>query len=208
MPEITITYATIGGARLAVMNNRTRDNDASTLYTSYANTGNMEIVTPDYNMVATLEGFPLSISLFTDPDTEPSSSVRQIAMFYALDIIEDTDPEDLPLDPSSAGNIPTNPSDNTFTWNGNRLSNSKKSERRYINIVDSGNTGNAIQQVVLMGVPMAQGLENELILNKTNYTTSDIEEYKTFYIGGSPLSVGRISNDYYLIVSPIIEINT
>ena len=54
-----------------------------------------------------------------------------------------------------------------------------------------------------MGLPMALGLENELILNKTAYTTSDIDEYKICPIGGSPLTVGRIGNNYYLIVSPI-----
>jgi hypothetical protein len=211
MPDITISYATIGGARLAITNNRTRDNDASTLFTSYADT-TKAIATPatgsfGYNMVATLAGLPLSISLFTDPDRDPSSSINQIAMFYALDIIENSDPEDSPLDPSIEGNIPTNPSDKTFTWNGNRLSASKKSERYYMNIVDSGNTGNATQQVILAGVPMAQGLQNELILNKTAYTTSDIDEYEIIGLGGSPLTVGRIGNDYYLVVSPILAGN-
>lgn len=208
MPDITITHATIGGARIAITNNGIRDNFASTLFISYADSTQLEIITPDYDMVATLEGFPLSISLFSDPDIDPSSSINQIAMFYALDIIEDSSPEDDALDPSFEGNIPTSPSDNTFTWNGNRLTCSKKSEKRYINVVDSGEIGNATQQVMLMGVPMAQGLQNELILNKTAYSTSDIDEYKTFHIGGSPLTVGRIENSYYLIISPVLSADT
>lgn len=215
MPNITITYATIGGARLAVKNNRTRDDDASTLLVSYADAAN-KITTPatgsfGYNMVATLGGMPLSVSLFTDPGLDPSALVvNQIAMFYALDIIENTQAEDevLPENPSDALVFGTNPSNRTFTWNGNRLSASKKSNKYYMNVVDSGDIGNAANVVTMMGVPMAQGLQNELILNKTAYTTSDIDEYKIIGLGGVPLTVGRIANDYYLVVSPILLANT
>lgn len=206
MPDITIEYATIGGARLAIVNNGNRDNNASTLFISYADTSKIVSATFDYNMVATLEGMPLSISLYTDPDVDPSAAINQIHMFYALDIIENTETEDEEWDPSGLGNIPTNPSDRTFTWNGNRLSASKKSEKYYMNIVDSGSTGNATNQVVLMGVPMAQGVQNELILNKTAYTMNDLDDTISVRIGGIPLTAGRIGNDYYLIVSPITAV--
>jgi len=207
MPDIIIEYATIGGARLAIVNNGNRDNNASTLLTSYADTSKVVSITSDHNMVATIEGLPLSISLYTDPDVDPSVSINQIHMFYALDIIENAEAEDEEWDPSGLGNIPTSPSDRTFTWNGNRLSNSKISDKYYINIVDTGNIGNATNQVMLMGVPMAQGVQDELILNKTSHTISDIEEYKDILIGGSPLQVGRVGNNYYLIISPILEEN-
>jgi len=201
MPEITINHATIGGARLAVVNNRTRDNKASTLLISYASRAMRVRANYDYNMVATLAGFPLSVSLFSDPDVDPSSSINQINNFYALDIIEQTRPDDLAR---LADKIPTEPSDQTFTWNGNRLSAIRKSDNRYyMNIVNSGNTGNATNIVTLMGLPMAQGGQGELILHKTDYTIDNVDEYKEIGLGGSLLSVGRIGNSYYLIVSPI-----
>jgi len=201
MPDITIEHATIGGSRLAIVNNRTRDNDASTLFVSYTDKNQLVRTTFDYNIVATLGGFPLSISLYSDPDTDPSSSINQINNFYALNIIENTLADDLSPD----GNTPTKPSDMTVTWNGNRLSASKIDGRYYLNVVNSGNTGNAANQVTLMGVPMAQGRQDELILNKTDYTIYDVEEYSTIRIGGSPLSVGRIGNSYYLLISPIVS---
>ena len=42
---------------------------------------------------------------------------------------------------------------------------------------------------------------NELILNKTSFTPSDVNEYVNMKIGGSPLTVGRIGLKYYLVVS-------
>jgi len=207
MPAIPVPYATIGGARLAIINNRTRDNDASTLYISYANTTQLIKISYGYNMVASLGGMPLSISMYGDPDRDPSASIHQITNFYTLDVIEITQDEDQPMDPSEEGNIPTEPSDRTFTWNGNRLSASKKSERYYINVVDSGHAGNATQEVMLMGVPMAVGVDDELILHRTDYRTRDIDAYETIHLGGSPLTVGRIGNNYYLVVSPILRSN-
>lgn len=203
MPNITINYATIGGARLAIVNNRDRDNASSTLKTSYANTSQLVLTTTSYDMVMTLSGIPLSMSLYTDPDVDPSSSINQINMFYALNVIENTNSEDAELDPSSVGNIPTDPSDKTFTWNGSRLSASKINDKYYMNIYDTGETGNASNQVILMGVPMAQGSQKELIINKTAYTISDIEQYRDMLIGGVPLQVGRIGNNYYLIIKDI-----
>ena len=207
MPDITIQHATIGGARLAIVNNGNRDNRASTLLISYADTSKRVVFDHafNYNMAATLEGIPLSITLYEDPDYDPSASIsNHIRMFYALDIIENTIGEDQDRDPSFEGNVPTAPSDKTFTWNGNRLSASRKSERYYMNVVDTGSTGNATYQVNLMGVPMAQGLQSELILNKTSYTTNDVDELIDIRIGGVPLTAGRIGNSYYLIVSPIL----
>ncbi len=208
MPNISVEYATIGGARLAVAN-RNRDNNASTLIVSYVDASRYVSIVTDYNMVATLGGVPLSVSLYTDPGTDPS--VGQNIMFYALDIIEDTENEDPEIDvnPSEIGsiNIPTDPSDRTFTWNGNRLSASKKSGKYYMNIVNSGGMAEITKQFTLMGVPMGQGLQDELVLNKTSYILPDIEEYVVIRIGGSPLTAGRVGNNYYLIVSPIENIS-
>jgi len=200
MQNIIITYVTIGGARLAVTNNRDRDNNASTLLISCADVSKLVEIIPSYNMVVTLSGVPLSMSLYTDPDIDPSSSINQIHMFYAIDVVINTEEEDAELDPSVIGNIPIDPSDKTFTWNGNRLSASKIDNKYYMNVYDTGETGNASNHVILMGTPMAQGTQDELIINKTNYTISQIEQYRDILIGGVPLQAGRIGNNYYLIV--------
>lgn len=209
MPDINITYATIGGARLAVVNDSNRDNFASTLLISYVNTDRAVPITFDYNAAATIGGIPLSVSLYINYGEDPS--VGQNAMFYALDIIENIADEDLEIDinPSLQDNIiiPYDPSDRTFTWNGNRLSASKKSNRYYMNIVNSGDLGEGNNQFTLMGVPMGTGIQNELIMNRTSYAISDIEEYVILRIGGSPLTAGRIGNNYYLVVSPLENIS-
>lgn len=207
MPDINITYATIGGARLAVVNNGDRDNFASTLLISYVNTDRAVPTTFNYNAVVTIGGVPLSVSLYINYGKDPS--VGQNAMFYALDVIENTADEDpgINTNPSMEDSIiiPYDPSDRTFTWNGNRLSASKKSDRYYMNIVDSGNLGEGDSQFTLMGVPMGQGSQNELILNRTSYTMGDINEYVNIMIGGSPLTAGRIGNNYYIVVAPLVE---
>ena len=195
MPDITVSYATIGGARLAIVNNGDKDNNSSTLFVSYVDTSRFVSVETDYNLVVTLGGLPLSVSLYTNAGSNPSTD--QNIMFYALDVIDNTEFED----EENIGNIPTNPSDKTFTWNGNRLSASRKSDRYCINVVNSGNVGEVSNLFTLMGVPMGQGGQNELIMNKTSHSFSDIKEYKDILIGGSPLTAGRIGNNYYLVVS-------
>jgi len=208
-----IDYATIGGARVAIANGGNRDNRASTLYVSYAAPVNpsdpiiLNLVDPPtvYNKELVLSGIPLSMSLFLDQDTEPSAmSPTQIASFWALSVIENNDPEDPVLaDPSGEINIPTDPSDRTFTFNGNRLSASKKNERYYFNVVNTGHIGNAERTIILMGTQMALGTQGELILYDSGYTLPDVEEFVSILIGGQPLTAGRIGNNYYLIISPI-----
>ncbi|MHA1468944.1 MAG: hypothetical protein ACTSSP_00130 [Candidatus Asgardarchaeia archaeon] len=203
-----IEYATIGGARIAVVNNRHWNNSASTILASYANSSNWNQTTLDYNRELFLGGIPLSISFFLDPDAEPSFALNQITSFWALDTIENNneqDPEIENLNPSNSEGIviPTAPSDKTFVLKGNRLSASKKDNRYYFNIVKTGLTGNAENVVMFMGIQMAQGSQNELILNNSEYSMDDVAEFMTVRIGGQPLTAGRVENNYYLIVSPI-----
>jgi len=209
VPQITIEYAIIGGSRLAVINNGDKDNQASTLLISYINSNNIVSTALDYNKVATIGGVPLSISLCNNYGSDPS--ITQSNTFYVLDIIENIEAEDpeTELNPSLLPNIiiPYNPSDRTFTWNGNRLSASKKSDRYYINVVNSSKIEEGTSQFTLMGVPMGKGDQEELLLNKTSYNLKQIDEYTIIRIGGSPLTVGRIGSNYYLIISPVENIS-
>ena len=56
-----------------------------------------------------------------------------------------------------------------------------------------------------MGIPLAKGPQDELILHNTNYNMDDVEEFVNLMIGGCPLTAGMIKAKYYLIVSPILE---
>lgn len=199
-----IENVTIGGARVAVINNGNRDNFASTLLVSYADSSKEVPGNLGYKKELVLGGVPLSVSLFFY-DTDPS--LQDIAnTFYALNVIENNDEEDDVFSPSAEGNVPTDPSDKTFTLKGNRLSASKKGDRYYMNVVKTGTPGSLINvsnEVIFMGIPMRQGSEAELVVRKIGTVFSDVEELVTFMVGGSPLTAGRIGNNYYLIVSPI-----
>ena len=63
MADIIITEATIGGAKIAVRNNRDRDNMASTLLVSYVPDGHKTGWTTEYAQTLTLGGTPLSLAL-------------------------------------------------------------------------------------------------------------------------------------------------
>ena len=56
-----------------------------------------------------------------------------------------------------------------------------------------------------MGIPMATNANNELFINDSGYSISNIQEYIEIEIGGMPLKAGRIENNYYLIVRTILD---
>lgn len=124
-----------------------------------------------------------------------SPNYRNI-VFFAMDVIEvsynDMD-EDIYTGMS--------PAFNTSSWTGNRLSLSKKDNHFFLNIKEI-NAENSCpkKNINIMGSPMALGQNNELMLNKTNYSLSDVDEYEQFSLGGSKLTYGRIGNKNYLIV--------
>ncbi|KKL24461.1 hypothetical protein LCGC14_2415110 [marine sediment metagenome] len=209
---INIKDIPFGNSRIAVRNSGNRDNFASTILTSYAN------LNPDnphlqlsrfrpsisYKTELILSGIPLSITTLQDPALNPSIG-DTIGDYYALDIIENNESEDDYPNPSAPENIATDPSNKTFSLNGVRLSASRKSGRLFWNIVKTDEAARPKENIIFNGIPLAKGYRNELILNNTGLSLTEIDEYVNIMIGGIPLSAGRINFKYYLVVSPITK---
>ena len=215
MPDITIKEAAIGGARLAVVNNRNRTNYASTLLISYAPEGHTTNYSTAYDQVFTWGGIPLVTTLCYTPDNP--SAILGAGLYYAVDVIrneedEDPDPRLEFFNPSAEIEttlvMASNPSDKTFTLNGNRLSASKINNRYYMNVSEGTDPSattipNPTYPCIFMGIPMRADSNNALIVRPSDYVMDDIQDLINVMIGGSPLTVGRINNSYYLIVKVI-----
>jgi hypothetical protein len=71
----------------------------------------------------------------------------------------------------------------------------------YLNVVEFEPNPNPKGLITLFGSTMATGEYGELIFNKTSYTIDDVEEIKEVAFETGLVSVGRIGNEYYLIVT-------
>ena len=208
MPEFgtNITKAMIYGSQLSVVTNGQRPNWASTLLVSYAPGSQINRTTLAFDKECIIKGIPLTTMFLQDEITDPSAG-DTIGSYYALSVIRNTAVEDIEENPSITIITPSSPSNTTFTWKGNRLSSSTKNSRQYMNVVEREIEAKPRSPIMVKGVPMATGNQGELILYKTGYSMSDIDELIDFPLGGSILTAGRISNNYYLIVSPILREN-
>jgi len=196
MVDINISEITVGSSILSVSNKGNNTERASTLITAYTNSIKYDSEV-DYKKELVLSGIPLSVSIFFDLETDPSTNITSTTnTYYALDIIKLND----------------NPSivypNMTFTLNGNRLSASNIENEYYMNIVESISTLSPSKAIVLMGIPMATNANNELFINDSNYIISDVQEKFEVKIGGIPLKAGRIGNKYYLINRIILDDDT
>ena len=196
MVDINISEITVGSSILSVSNKGNNTERASTLITAYTNSIKYDSEV-DYKKELVLSGIPLSVSIFFDLETDPSTNITSTSnTYYALDVIKLND----------------NPSivypNMTFTLNGNRLSASNIENEYYMNIVESISTLSPSKAIVLMGIPMATNANNELFINDSNYTISDVQEKFEVKIGGIPLKAGRIGNKYYLINRIILDDDT
>ena len=152
-------------------------------------------------------GVPLSISAYSfgdNPSLFPDATIES-NMYYALDIIEITENSDVET---------TTYDNNTFTYDGSRLSNLRLNNKNYINVSIQGNAGQPYHNTTIQGVPFALDENRCLIVNQSGYTFNNIEEIgedpskrepdiKELMIGGVPLSAGRVGNKYYLIVNAL-----
>ena len=193
MPDINITEITVGSSILVVSNNGNSAERASTLITTYTNSLKYDY-NIDYKKELVLSGIPLSVSIFFDLETDPSTNITEITnTYYALNIIKNIE------NPSMV--YPTI----SFVLNANRLAASNIDNEYYMNIVESSSTLPPSKTIVLMGIPMATNANNELFINDSGYSISNIQEYIEIEIGGMPLKAGRIENNYYLIVRTILD---
>ena len=93
------------------------------------------------------------------------------------------------------------PNTETFVLNGNRLAMTKIDGRFYWQMEDIGSNSVFKDNIVLSGIPLGRGNQNELILHLSDKTYGDIEKLKEVIIGGMALTLGRIDNKYYLIIT-------
>ena len=128
MPDINITEITVGSSILAVSNNGNSAERASTLITTYTNSLKYDY-NIDYKKELVLSGIPLSVSIFFDLETDPSTNITEITnTYYALNIIKNIE------NPSMV--YPTI----SFVLNANRLAASNIDNEYYMNIVESSST--------------------------------------------------------------------
>ena len=188
---IKIQDIPVGDSRLAVSNNNDfiNQDNASTLLSSYTRLTPLQISNIITEIV--ISGIPFSISCFETPLSNPSIGGNGI--FYALDVIENPNFRDAIVYPNTE----------TFVLNGNRLSMTKIDGRFYWQMEDIGSNSVFKDNIVLSGIPLGRGNQNELILHLSDKTYGDIEKLKEVIIGGMALTLGRINNKYYLIIKSI-----
>lgn len=148
--------------------------------------GNTPDFTSEDSYKLMLRGIPLQLSYFNNSVTINNNSTR----LYALEVIEESS---------------INPIDNdmSFVWEGIRFSAQQNTDNKiYWEILKNSGTGTPINKATIHGMPLATTATDELIIVDSGYTTSDIDEYLTVSIGGIPLTVGRIGNEYYLVIYP------
>lgn len=203
-PGFSDNIINIGGNILSVNTKISNSNNAPTLLTSYSPSSHLISTNNNYTKNCVLGGLPLSISLHKNINTNPSVN-NDVDIYYTFDIIEY-----LSIDDAEDLNTAQFPSAKSFMLNGNKLYASKINNFYYFKISDTRETAIPTRNIVLNGIPMATGINNELILRKTNYTinnladpSSDMIDFIEFNMGGTPMQAGRIENKYYLIVTPV-----
>lgn len=189
-----MTTTRFGNNRVKVVQSTTRTDRVFHISIQYGDTNAFTSTTAKI----VIGGVPLSMSyltnglLITDPlNVSAGSNVR----VYALRVIEKastTDPD------------PSNPSEIQGMFESIRVGFSKDLDfKNYLNIDKVAGTAVPTTEMIFRGTPLVLGDNNELIVIASGYTVDDIEEYSVSYIGGIPTSIGRIGNDWFLIVVPI-----
>lgn len=154
------------------------------------------IVEDNFNTIV-VGGVPLSVSLCYT--TELYSVINQPINYYrVLDVIIASNVEnEIDNDNLRSNKIGIN---NTFVSSSDGV--------RYLNCLEFEDMGVPTKSYVFYGVTMATGLYNELLVNNTYYTIDDIELNKNGEVDiiqiaweNNLVSVGRIGNNYYLIIT-------
>ena len=204
MGKIKINTIPVGNSWIAVENKNdfASENNASILL---MNTTDESPSVPNYQSSnlsylkneLVLNGIPLTTSFFIPSDAHPTS-----LYFYTIDIINNPNPEDEdnPSFNLDRGNQPTDPTNKSFTLNGNRLASSQIDNRYYWKMKLHNTSSVPTENVIFYGIPLAKGEEDELIFKMAEYEFNEVEELIDIMIGGQPLTVGRIGDQYYLIV--------
>ena len=143
-----------------------------------------------------VNGLPLSASrcLYQtgiNKFNDENGNRQTMKYFYALNIISIDD----------VSNQTINDEERLAQQNDAKLYINLWNARRYLNVVEFEVTATPKNLITLFGVAMATGRYRELIFNKTSFTINSVEEFKEVPFNNNLVSVGRIGNKYYLIVT-------
>ena len=185
-------FATIGDYDTR---NETPDNATKLPYTQIASDNILRTANNQFDHVM-VSGVPLSTSrcLFDtriDKFKDANGLEQPLNYFYALDIISINDVSHQTLTEEERKTQFSNAKLFVNRWNA----------QNYLNVVEFEVASNPKNLINLFGSVMATGEYRELILNKTSFTLDDIDEYKEVAFLNNLVSVGRIGNNYYLIVN-------
>ena len=194
-----ITEMRFGTTTISVKENAGKIDNASIMKASYINPNHLDGTNPSIELETGEEifigGIPLSLS-FT------STSLISPSPFYSLNIIE----VDFIQDNLGTLNINNPPHSKTFILGDTHLSSTQFLNKYYMDIEILNSSISEIKEIFgFNGFPMAKGPNNELILNKTSNNFDEIDEFVDMFVGGTPLTVGRIRNKYYLIVKTTLN---
>ena len=151
-------------------------------------------------------GIPLSVTRITSPLVDTFGEINST---YVINVI---------IKNTISPITNTFNSESTFYFNGNKFYFQQDSDgKSYLDIGQvprlSGFStevqppvkgwvldGVISKEINLFGYPLAMDANNYIVLSDSGLTVGDIEEYTTTLWGGQPLTVGRISNTYYLVI--------
>ena len=164
-------------------------------------------------------GIPLSVTSFYDDaqllqyEKENAVAKRKCGQYYALDVIVMTGtPDTTEIDSRMR------PSEASTGFSGVRLTNVKINGRHFLAVQEDATNTTPFDKTVVSGIPMLICSNGQLVVN--NITSSDYafdkisQSYKydtdgnkvyytdiqKVWIGGLPLTAGRIGKKYYLFV--------
>lgn len=136
-----------------------------------------------------LGGVPITLYRYDEQITNPLNSNKETV--YAIGMIVKTS-----INPINSDEI-------SFVWNGIRYAASQDLDGKlYFTATQiGGKTPTDI--MILEGVPVGIGSSNQIMFHNSGFSEEDIEEYTSLVLGGVPLTVGRINNNYYWVVYSI-----
>ena len=174
----------------------TPDNASKLLFSNIPSDAILRTANNDFNHVM-ISGVPISVSpcFYSNQTTkfriDNSRDFPDLTYFYAINVISVDD----------VSNQTLTPEERKTQFNDAKLYVNRWNALNYLNTTETGLPSVPTDTTNLFGSTIGLGQYGELIFNKTSYTISQIEEVKEVAFMNNIVSVGRIGNNYYLIIT-------
>lgn len=139
-----------------------------------------------------LGGVPITLYQYDEQIINPLNSNKETV--YAIGMIVKTS-----LTPS----ILSKRTEISFVWNGIRYAASQDEDGKLYFTATQIGEQTPTDVMILEGIPIGIGSSKQMMFHDSGFSEDNIEEYTSFVLGGVPLTVGRIENNYYLVVYSI-----